>query len=317
MVSHNRGSRSQAPEAEAHALLDLNLGSTVSLCRLYGADFAAKQDGRILITGSLTALAPLPGASLYGATKAFLRSFTEGIRQELAPSRVSVTLLSPGATDSGFAAAGKMEQSLAFTLPLGRTLGLVLSAEAVATAGLRATLAGEAEVVPGLLNGAYTRAVWMMPQPLAASFASLFFDPRVNPLADFGAFGRALPVLLAGAPLVVLCTAVEILSVGARLLAATWTGCLLLVLILLSLTNALQNGPLAPHTPPPCSTVEEAMALRRKRDFVAVWRAAAPPTGFAGHKYDAKLVPLGVTARVRRRPPTLVSSVVERPTVID
>ena len=30
------------PEAKAHAMLDLNLGSTVSLCRQYGADFAAR-----------------------------------------------------------------------------------------------------------------------------------------------------------------------------------------------------------------------------------------------------------------------------------
>ena len=51
--------------------------------------------------GSLVGYAALPGATLYGATKAYLLSFAEGLRQELAPRGVSVTLLSPGATDSG------------------------------------------------------------------------------------------------------------------------------------------------------------------------------------------------------------------------
>mmetsp|Transcript_20318 Transcript_20318/g.64933 ORF Transcript_20318/g.64933 Transcript_20318/m.64933 type:complete len:84 (+) Transcript_20318:424-675(+) len=72
----------------------------------------------------------------------------------------------------------------------------------------------------------------MMPQPLAAAFAALFFDPRAHPFASAGAFGTALPVLLAGTPLVVLCTAVEILSAGTRLLAATVGWPLLLLLLL-------------------------------------------------------------------------------------
>ena len=58
------------PEAGARSMLDLNLGATISLCRSFGAVFAKARRGSILISGSLTGLAPLPGAAVYGATKA-------------------------------------------------------------------------------------------------------------------------------------------------------------------------------------------------------------------------------------------------------
>lgn len=57
------------PEALVGQMLDLNVGSVASLCRSFGADFEKAQRGSILVTGSLTALAPLPGAAVYGATK--------------------------------------------------------------------------------------------------------------------------------------------------------------------------------------------------------------------------------------------------------
>jgi short-subunit dehydrogenase len=87
------------------------------LARLCGADFARRGHGALLLTGSLTALAPLPHAAMYGATRAFVRSLALGLRDELAPHGVAVTCVLPGATDTEFASTGGIESSLIFNLP--------------------------------------------------------------------------------------------------------------------------------------------------------------------------------------------------------
>ena len=51
-----------------------NPNQVARLCRLYAADFARRGRGALLLTSSLVALAPLPHAALYGASRAFVRS---------------------------------------------------------------------------------------------------------------------------------------------------------------------------------------------------------------------------------------------------
>ena len=55
-------------------MLALNVATVARLCRLYAADFARRGRGALLLTSSLVALAPLPHAALYGASRAFVRS---------------------------------------------------------------------------------------------------------------------------------------------------------------------------------------------------------------------------------------------------
>jgi len=66
----------------------------------------------------------VPNAALYGATKAFVRSFCAGIRSELRPAGVSVTCLLPGATDTGFATAGRANPKFSCVDGIGICMGL-------------------------------------------------------------------------------------------------------------------------------------------------------------------------------------------------
>ena len=194
-----------------------------------------------------------------------------------------------------------MEESLAFTFPFGRQLGLVLSAEAVAVAALEGLMRGDAEIVPGFLNRAYTKLAALSPTSLAAKFAALFFDPRANPLASGPALLRSLPVLIPGSLLLVLCALVEALEevacTAAACLTSSWLGLLLASLGLLSVANACQNG-LRPSqsSHPRISCLADVRALRRKSEFVSAWRAAPPPSTYAGRCFDGEIVGLGVTA---------------------
>ena len=63
----------------------------------------------------------------------------------------------------------------------------------------------------------------------------------------------------------------------------------------LSLVNVVQNG--SPRAVAPRITSRaDVLALRRKHEFVAAWRAGRPPRAFAGRRFDGDLVALGALA---------------------
>lgn len=92
-------------------LIDLNVRSAVHLAKRISADMAARRHGRILFTSSIAATAPGPLMSTYNASKAFLLSFSEAIRNELADVGVTVTALMPGPTDTEFFRRAGMEDT--------------------------------------------------------------------------------------------------------------------------------------------------------------------------------------------------------------
>jgi short-subunit dehydrogenase len=49
------------------------------------------------------AYAPVPGQSVYGASKAAIKLFTEGLRSELLSTKVGVTVVFPGAINTNIA----------------------------------------------------------------------------------------------------------------------------------------------------------------------------------------------------------------------
>ena len=83
-------------------LVDLNVRSQVHLTKLVARDMARRGEGRILITSSIASTMPGPFEAVYAASKAFLRSFGEAIRNELADKGVVVTVLMPGPTETDF-----------------------------------------------------------------------------------------------------------------------------------------------------------------------------------------------------------------------
>ncbi len=83
-------------------LLNLNVVSPVHLAYRVLQDMLARKSGRILFTSSIAATTPGPFESTYNASKAFLKSFAEAIRNELKDSGITITVLMPGATDTNF-----------------------------------------------------------------------------------------------------------------------------------------------------------------------------------------------------------------------
>ena len=88
-------------EAERN-LIALNVTSVVHLAKRVLPDMVARDEGRVLFTASIAAEMPGPFEAVYAASKAFVLSFAEAIRNELKDTNLTITALQPGATETNF-----------------------------------------------------------------------------------------------------------------------------------------------------------------------------------------------------------------------
>jgi uncharacterized protein len=96
-------------------MIDLNCRVVAALAHAYGRRFAARGRGGIVLMSSLLAFQGVPGAANYAATKAYVQTLAEGLRQELAPRGVDVLASAPGPVHSGFGACAPMKMTAATT----------------------------------------------------------------------------------------------------------------------------------------------------------------------------------------------------------
>ncbi|TSD67676.1 SDR family oxidoreductase [Inquilinus sp. KBS0705] len=83
-------------------MINLNVSALVVLTKLYGADMAARGEGRIMNVASLLSFFHFPYYAVYSATKAFVLAFSQTIASELEEKGVIVTALCPGPVDTPF-----------------------------------------------------------------------------------------------------------------------------------------------------------------------------------------------------------------------
>jgi short-subunit dehydrogenase len=83
-------------------LVALNVTSAVHLAKRLLPGMVARGHGRVLFTSSIAGTAPGPFHATYAASKAFLYSLSEAIRNELKDTGVTVTALLPGPTETPF-----------------------------------------------------------------------------------------------------------------------------------------------------------------------------------------------------------------------
>jgi short-subunit dehydrogenase len=135
--------------------------AVVHLCALLTPGMADRRSGSVLNVASTAAFQPIPGQAGYGASKAFVLSYSHALRAELRPMGVSVTALCPGPVETGFvAAAGMDETEAANAMPRA----MWVPAERVARAGIEGMDRNRAVVIPGAANRVTAGAAWMTPR---------------------------------------------------------------------------------------------------------------------------------------------------------
>lgn len=153
------------------AMIQVNVTSLTHLTRLLLPGMVHRRRGRILNVASTAAFAPGPLMAVYYATKAYVLSFSEAIGNELAGTGITVTVLCPGPTRTGFADRAGLQDSNLFGSPM------VMDAAGVAEAGYRGMLHGKAIVIPGLLNKLVIQSIRISPR-WAVRMVTRWFQER-------------------------------------------------------------------------------------------------------------------------------------------
>jgi len=152
------GEVADADPGRANAMLQLHVVTPSLLCTLFGRDMRSRGRGHILVVSSISAWRDFPGIAYYGSSKKYLRGFSRSLRSELKVYGVNVTCLAPGATATG------LYDPDVVPVERARRLGVMMDAETVAEAGLRAMFEGRAEHVPGRMARAMASMSGWTPQ---------------------------------------------------------------------------------------------------------------------------------------------------------
>jgi short-subunit dehydrogenase len=125
--------------------INLNVMALVRLTHAAAVGMVERGSGGILNVSSLAGFQPGPSNATYGATKAFVTSFTEAVHEELRGTGVNVTALCPGFTHTEF-----QERA---NVPANEVPGFMWQeAPEVARAGLDGLEKNKAIVIPGAVN---------------------------------------------------------------------------------------------------------------------------------------------------------------------
>lgn len=127
---------------EDSEMVSLNVLALTELTHYFLVDFVKHNEGRILNVSSTASLMPGPGQAVYFATKAYVSSFSNAIAAELHKTKITVTNLMPGATESKFGERSGMDKTVMFSN--------TASARSVAEQGYKGMLAGKLNVLAGL-----------------------------------------------------------------------------------------------------------------------------------------------------------------------
>ena len=153
-------------------VVGLNVASTVHLAKLLLPGMVERGSGRLLLTSSIAATMPGPYYATYAASKAFVHSFAEALRDELRGTGVTVTSLMPGPTRTEFFARSGMTRTMVAAGPKD-------SPAKVAAQGLAAMMAGKAHVVAGNpLNRVQALTATLLPDVLSTRMHALMTRPR-------------------------------------------------------------------------------------------------------------------------------------------
>jgi uncharacterized protein len=142
----SKGSFEQLSPDFYYTQIHLNVMTTCIMTRLFINDLKANAPAHIMNVGSMGGFFMLPHKIVYSATKAFVYAFSQGLRMELAPSGITVSVLCPGGTDSN-------EKTTAINKDLkGLAKISILQPHEVAEKAIDKMLKGQARIIPGLIN---------------------------------------------------------------------------------------------------------------------------------------------------------------------
>ena len=143
-------------------MLQLHVNTVAKMTRLFAEDMVKREltpeeansricghkrmRGYILNMSSMSAWMAMPGIQTYNATKAFIYNFSKSIWYELRPHNVGITVMAPGAVDTGLFGLAPNLRKLAVALTVS------IPPEKLVKRALRKMFRNKKADTPGFLN---------------------------------------------------------------------------------------------------------------------------------------------------------------------
>ncbi|MFD1550772.1 short-chain dehydrogenase [Putridiphycobacter roseus] len=137
-----RGNFVELPWEQQHQMMQLNMIALSEMTYLFVNDFVKRNKGKILNVSSTASLMPGPLQAVYFASKAYVAFLNNALAEELRNTKITVTNLMPGATESEFAKTSGMDKTALFRK--------TSTARSVAEAGYEGMLKGKLDVIAGV-----------------------------------------------------------------------------------------------------------------------------------------------------------------------
>ncbi|OJU17741.1 MULTISPECIES: SDR family NAD(P)-dependent oxidoreductase [unclassified Sphingomonas] len=157
--------------AQWRHVIDTNIVGTLYLLQRVLRQMAARNEGKVLVTGSIAGFMPGSFQAVYNGTKAFIDSFVDAVRNEMKEKQgVTITTLMPGATDTEFFRRAGMEDT---------RVGQQRKDDPgeVARTGWDAVMSGKADVVHGFKNKLQAAASHVLPESVTAEMHRNMAEP--------------------------------------------------------------------------------------------------------------------------------------------
>ncbi len=149
---------------EIRGMVALNIETLTTLIWLELPGMLERRRGQILNVASTAAFQGVPSMAVYAATKAYVLSLTEALADELRATDVTVSVLCPGGTSTGFMARANMETSAFLDARF-------MNPRRVAEIGYAGMLAGRRLIIPGWDNRVGALLTRFVPRRIAARIA--------------------------------------------------------------------------------------------------------------------------------------------------
>lgn len=152
-------------------MLQVNCATLVQLTYLFLPQLKKCPQAYILNICSSSAYQAVPYLSLYAGSKALVLLFTRGLRHELRKTSVSVTCISPGATDTEFNNRAKIGPKA-----MKAAKKVMMTPEQVGKVAIDSMFNKKAEVVVGVLNKLGGFLSWLLPKKLVETTTANLYE---------------------------------------------------------------------------------------------------------------------------------------------
>lgn len=153
--------------------INVNIRAVMGISHTFIPILNSQANAYLLNVASTTAYQTVPYLNVYASTKAFILSFTRGLRYELRKSTISVSCLSPGSTDTDFVHRARMGEGIQRT-----AARFNMSPDDVAKIAVAGMLKGKAEIIPGFVNKLNAFLPKFFPKAFVEKISGNIYEPR-------------------------------------------------------------------------------------------------------------------------------------------